>query len=151
MRNLASTMFAVFALAICLPGIALALPLAASIDRAIAAAPVNGQTLAIQYQPRNDRADASRRTVNNKARRSQRTGHTFYAVDPASSYPAYYANGYYGNGYYGNGYPFYYPGYGGYPHYYAGYYWPHYYGRYRYPGYDYSPFAFFGYRPSDFY
>ena len=140
MCNLASTMFAAFALAICLPGISLAVPLAAGIDRAIAAAPVNGQTLAIQYQPRNDRADASRRTVHNKARRSYKTGYTFYAVPPSSTYGAHYATGY----------PYYYPGYGGYPYYYAGYYWPQYYGRYRYPGYDYSPFAFFGYRPSDF-
>jgi hypothetical protein len=61
-----------------------------------------------------------------------------YADHPQGSY-----------GVYGNGYPYYYGQYG-YPYYYAGYYWPHYYGRYRYPGYDYSPFAFFGYRPSDF-
>jgi hypothetical protein len=128
MRNLASTMFAIVALGICSPSISLALPLAVGIDRSIAAAPVTGQVLAIKDQARRSRADAGRRY----------TILPYYANHPSGSY-----------GVYGNGYPYYYGQYG-YPHYYAGQYWPHYYGRYRYPGYDYSPYAFFGYRPSDF-
>jgi hypothetical protein len=125
MRNLASTMLATFALAICSPGLSLALPLAGSIDRAITAAPASGQTLLIQQKPRRSRTGSSE--------------YSFYPRGPAPSAGVVV----------GNGYPYYYiPN--GYPYYYAGRYWPHYYGRYRYPGYDYSPFVFFGYNESDF-
>jgi hypothetical protein len=127
MRNLASTMLAAVALAVCAPGLSLALPLAASIDRAIAAAPANGQTILIGDQPRRSRAVARR----------------------YDNYPFYPGRPTYQGVVVGNGYPYYYSP-NGYPYYYAGQYWPHYYGRYRWPGYDYSPFAFFGYAPSDF-
>ena len=129
MRNLASTMFTAFALAIWSPSISLALPLAGGIDSSIAAATVSRQVLAINDQQRRNRTKAGRRHLLLPR----------YASHPSGSY-----------GVYGNGYPYYYGQYG-YPYYYAGYHWPRYFGRYRYPGYDYSPYAFFGYRPSDFY
>ena len=129
MRHLASTMLAAFALAVCAPGISLALPLAAGIDRSIAAAPAGAQILAVKDEQRRVKVKTSRRYLVMPR----------YADHPSGAY-----------GVYNNGYPYYYGGYG-YPFYYAGYYWPHYYGRYRHPGYDYSPYAFFGYRPSDFY
>ena len=129
MRNLASTMFATFALALCAPGMSLALPVAAGIDRAIAAAPASGQTVLIGDQPRRSRVTVVRRS----------TAFPFYPSGPVVS----------GGVLVGNGYPYYYVP-NGYPYYYAGTYWPHYYGRYRYPGYEYSPYAFFGFNPSDF-
>ena len=128
MRILASTMFAAVALAVCAPGHSHAFPTSGGIGRAVAAAPAGAQILAVQYQQGYVVVPNTRYTVM-----------PLYADHPRGSY-----------GIYNNGYPYYYGGYG-YPHYYAGYYWPRYYGRYRYPGYEYSPFAFFGYRPSDFY
>ena len=130
MRKLAATMLATSALAIGSPGLSLALPLAAGINRAISAVPGSTQALAIKDQPRRQRGAAGRRSN----------------AYPYSFYPR--ASVSYG-AIVGNGYPYYYVP-NGYPYYYAGQYWPRYYGRYRYPGYDYSPFAFFGYRPSDF-
>jgi hypothetical protein len=135
MRNLASTLLAAVALAVCAPGLSLGLPLAGGIDRAIAAAPAGGQTVLIQDEPRRSRADA--------ARRSRAAGRAY------DNYPFYPGRPTHQGVIVGNGYPYYYSP-NGYPYYYAGRYWPHYYGRYLWPGYDYSPFAFFGYAPSDF-
>jgi hypothetical protein len=130
MRHLASTTLAVFALAMCSPGVSLALPLAGGIDRAVAAAAAaSAQALLVHDQPRRKRTTVVRRS----------TAFPFYPSAPVPS------AGIVGS----NGYPAYYMP-NGYPYYYAGQYWPHYYGRYRWPGYDYSPFAFFGYAPSDF-
>ena len=129
MRSFASTMLAAFALATGAPGHSHAFPSGGGMDRAIAAAGVSGQPRAVHDKPKRYVVVPSPRY----------TVMPHYADHPRGSY-----------GVYGNGYPYYYGGYG-YPYYYAGYYWPHYYGRYRYPGYDYSPYAFFGYRPSDFY
>ena len=134
MRNLAPTMFAASAFAMCSPGLSLASPLAGGIDRAIAAAAGAGQTVLIQDQPSRSRADASR---------SSRAARQY------DNYPFYPGRPTYQGVIVGNGYPFYYSP-NGYPYYYAGRYWPHYYGRVLWPGYDYSPFAFFGYVPSDF-
>ena len=127
MRHLASTLSAAFALAICAPTLSLALPLAAGLDRTIAAAPAGGQVLAIKDKRQRTDVGGRRYTVM-----------PYYADHPSGSY-----------GVYGNGYPYYYGQYG-YPYYYSRT-WPQYYGRYRYPDLDYSPYAFFGYRPSDFY
>jgi hypothetical protein len=129
MRNLASTMLAIVALAICAPGVSLALPVGGGIDRAISAAAATAQTILISDQPRRSRVTVVRRT----------TASSFYPSGPVASAGVVV----------GNGYPAYYlPN--GYPYYYAGRYWPHYYGRYYWPGYDYAPYAFFGFSPSDF-
>lgn len=129
MRTLASTMFATVALALCAPGTSLAAPVAAGIDRAVAAAPATGRTVLIGDQPRRSRTTVVRRS----------SAFPFYPSAPVASAGVVV----------GGGHPFYYlPN--GYPYYYAGYYWPHYYGRYRFPGYDYAPYAFFGFSPSDF-
>jgi len=129
MRLLASTLSAAFSLAIFSPGHSLAFPVTAGLDRAVAAAEAGAPILAVKDErKRHVVVPAPRYLVMPR-----------YADHPSGSY-----------GVYNNGYPYYYGSYG-YPYYYAGYYWPRYYGRYRYPGYDYSPFAFFGYRPSDFY
>jgi hypothetical protein len=131
MRNLAATMLATVALAMGAPGLSLAVPLAAGLDRAIAAAPAGGQIHLVNGEPRRTRVTTVRRS----------DAAYLYSFYPraAVSYGAVV----------GGGYPYYYVP-NGYPYYYAGQYWPRYYGRYRYPGYDYSPFAFFGYRASDF-
>jgi hypothetical protein len=128
MRTLASTMLAAAALALCAPGLSLALPLAGGVDRTLAAATASGQAVLVKEQPR-------RRVV---VRRRVET-FPFYPGSPAPSAGVYV----------GGGYPYYYMP-NGYPYHYAGTYWPYYYGRYRYPGLDYSPHVFFGFAESDF-
>jgi len=129
MRKLAATMVAAVALAICAPGLSPVLPVAAGIDRAVAAE-ASGREIATDYRPRRKRVVVVDRSADYL--------YSFYPQAMVSSGVVV-----------GGGYPYYYiPN--GYPYYYAGKYFPHYYGRFRYPRDDYSPNAFFGYSESDF-